>query len=296
MGHIRLGALSRTRKWQAVVALLAGGAGANQIANATIRAAERDLSRAGEDKGLVEVVWLLTQLPQVARSEDFPCDLRRCGLAVSDSPGLMELLAAFTEAVDHRLANNCGRTDLGEMAQTAAVEAITSAIGARTNTLFGTTPEDVQAAFAELATVKRFGTFARTFFARLTTKILDYFLSRVMSHHVGEGQRFTTLAQQAEFTQALETHCKEASLIVEKFSGQWLSKTNWERGGISRSAASRFANHAFTKLVDELKQGGACRWRLSVRSSAAKFPTGGSPSRTPTPCGCACGVGTATST
>jgi len=255
MGHIRLGALPRTRKWQAVVALLAGGAGANQIANATIRAAERDLSRAGEDEGLVEVFWLLTQLPQDARSEDFARYLRRCGLNVSDSPGLMEILGAFTDAIDRRLANNRGRTDLGEMAQAAAVEAITSTIGPRTHSLFGTTPEEVKAAFAELATVKQFGAFARTFFARLTTKVLDYFLSRVLSHHVGEGQRFTTLAQQAEFTQALETHCKEASLIVEKYSGQWLSKTNWERGGISRDAAGRFVNHAFTKLVDELRQG-----------------------------------------
>src|SRR5205823_4649655 len=88
MGPIRLGALQRTRKWQAVVALLAGGAGANQIANATIGAAERDLSRAGADEGLIEVVWLRTQLPHGARSEDFPRDRRRCGLAVSDSPGL----------------------------------------------------------------------------------------------------------------------------------------------------------------------------------------------------------------
>src|SRR5262249_11645558 len=114
MGHIRLGTLPRTRKWQAVVALLAGGAKADQIANATVRAGERDLRDAGNDEGLVEVVWLLTQLPQVARSEDFALYLRRCGLEVSGPPRLMELLAAFTDAVDRSLPNNRGRTDLGE--------------------------------------------------------------------------------------------------------------------------------------------------------------------------------------
>jgi hypothetical protein len=238
-----------------VVALIAGGAAADQVANAAVRAAERDLRGAGEDKGLVEVVWLLTQLPLVARSQDFAGDLRHLGLTVSDSPGLMELLAAFTDAVDHRLANNSGRTDLGEMAQAAAVEALAKVIGAQTTGLFQTTPEQVRSAFAELATVKRFGAFARTFFARLTTKILDYFLSRVLSHDLGEGRRFTTLSQQAEFTQALEIHCKEASLIVEKFAGEWLSKTNWEKGGIPRTAAGGFAGYAFTKLVDELKEG-----------------------------------------
>ena len=44
----------------------------------------------------------------------------------------------------------------------------------------------------------------RDFFSRLTNKCLDYFLSRALSYHVGEGRRFTTLAQQAEFSKALD--------------------------------------------------------------------------------------------
>lgn len=71
MGHIRLGNLPRTRKWQQVVALIEGGAGTAQIANATITAAEKGLKLAAEDKGLVETIWLLTQLPLAARSDNF---------------------------------------------------------------------------------------------------------------------------------------------------------------------------------------------------------------------------------
>jgi len=44
MGHTRLGDLPRTRKWQEVVALVAGGAGVCQVANAVIQAAERGLN------------------------------------------------------------------------------------------------------------------------------------------------------------------------------------------------------------------------------------------------------------
>jgi len=85
---------------------------------------------------------------------------------------------------------------------------------------------------------------------------MNYFLSRALSHHVGEGQRFTTLSQQAEFTKTLETHCREAARIVEEFSGGWFSKTNWERGGaISREDIAAFTGYAMKKLVDELKQG-----------------------------------------
>ena len=255
MGHTRLGDLPKTRKWQQVVGLIEGGAGTTQVANATIRAAERGFKLAAEDKGVVETIWLLTKLPLAARSQDFAAALRNVGLDVSDSPGLMEVVGAFADAVDRRLANNNGRTDLGEMAQMAASETMWRVIGSRTQSLFGTTPEDVRNAFSRLATNRQFSIFARDFFSRLTYKCLDYFVSRAVSYHVGEGRRFRTLAQQGEFTKALETHSREASKIVEEFSGGWFSKTNWERGGISRPDAASFAHVAMQKLVAELKEG-----------------------------------------
>jgi len=196
MGHIRLGNLPRTRKWQQVVALIEGGAGTAQIANATITAAEKGLKLAAEDKGLVETIWLLTQLPLAARSDNFAQALQSTGLEVSDSPSLMEVIGAFSDAIDKKLANNGGRTDLGEMAQMAASETMAEIIGSRTQSLFGTTPDDVKNAFSKLATNKQFSTFARDFFSRLTNKCLDYFVSRAVAHHVGEGRRFRTLAQQ----------------------------------------------------------------------------------------------------
>jgi len=255
MGHIRLGNLPRTRKWQQVVALIEGGAGTAQIANATITAAEKGLKLAAEDKGLVETIWLLTQLPLAARSDNFAQALQSTGLEVSDSPSLMEVIGAFSDAIDKKLANNGGRTDLGEMAQMAASETMAEIIGSRTQSLFGTTPDDVKNAFSKLATNKQFSTFARDFFSRLTNKCLDYFVSRAVAHHVGEGRRFRTLAQQGEFTKALGTHSREASRIVEDFSGGWFSKTNWEKKGISRQDAAGFAHVAMKKIVAELKEG-----------------------------------------
>lgn len=256
MGHIRLGSLPRTRKWGQVVGLIGVGAGTAQVANATINAADAGLSFAAKDKGVVETLWLLTQLPLAARSDDFAAALRSCGLSVSDSPGLMEIVGAVSDAIDLKMPNCKGRTDLGEMAQMAAAETLTEVVGSRTKSLFGTTSEDVQQAFSKIATNKQFSTFAKDFFARFTNKCMNYFLSRAMAHHVGEGQRFTTLSQQAEFTRALETHCKEAARIVEEFSGGWFSKKNWETGGdISRQDIAAFTGYAMTKLTTELKQG-----------------------------------------
>ena len=138
----------------------------------------------------------------------------------------------------------------------AAAETLTEVIGSRTRSLFGTTSKDVQQAFAKLATAKQFSTFAKDFFARFTNKCMTYFLSRSLAHNIGEGQRFSTLSQQAEFTQALGTHSKEAARIVEEYSGGWFSKKNWETGGaISRDDIAAFTGYAMTKLVSELKQG-----------------------------------------
>jgi hypothetical protein len=255
MGHIRLGNLPRTRKWQQVIALIEGGAGTAQIANATITAAENGFKLVAEDKGLVETIWILTQLPLAAKSDDFGQALQSIGLDVSDSPGLMEVIGAFSDAIDKKLANNGGRTDLGEMAQMAASETMSQIIGRKTQSLFGTTPDDVKNAFSKLATSKQFSIFARDFFARLTNKCLDYFVSKAVSHHLGEGKRFRTLAEQGEFTKALGTHSREASKIIEEFSGGWFSKTNWEKKGISRQDAAGFTHVAMKKIVVELKEG-----------------------------------------
>jgi hypothetical protein len=254
MGHTRLGPLPRTRKWDQVVGLIAHGAGTAQIASATINAAERGLNLASSDPALVETVYLFVQLPLAARSDDFVQSMRGAGLDLPDEPGLMDVAGAFAEAVDSKLTNG-SRSDLGEMAQMAAAETIATFVGERTRSLFGVAPQDVREALSELSTIAQFGAFARHFFDRLTNRCLAYFLSRAVSNNTGEGRRFPTLAQQARFEEALTLHCREASKIVEQFSGEWLSKAAWLKGGVSREDATAFAHVAITKLVAELKAG-----------------------------------------
>ena len=255
MGHTRLGGLPRTRTWLEVVDLIGVGAGAPQVASAVISAAERGLNLSSGHGGLIEAFWLLTQLPQAAREGNFAVALRDRGLRVADNPGLMEVVGALSEAIDGRIPNNAGRTDLGEMAQAAACEAIVETVTQRTGTLFAATPADVKATFAAMGTVKQFGDFARRFYAQLTEKVLQYYVSRATSDLVGAGQRFANLAAKAEFDKALKQHCREASKIVERFAGEWFSKTNWEKKGISRQDASGFGHVAMGKMVAELKAG-----------------------------------------
>lgn len=256
MGHIRLGPLPATRKWNAVVELIAGGAAASQLATATMNAAEGGLKAVADDPGVLEAVWLLVRIPLAARSPDFAAALRRCGLDVPEGPCLVDISTALSAAVDAALPGGRGRTDLGEMAQNAAVETINAVVGTRATSLWGSGPDEVRAAFASVATPAQFGAFARQFFARFGFKCLNYFLSKALPDHVGEGRRFRTVAEQSRFTDALRTHCHEATRIVEEFAGDWFSKHRFESAGdITRDAARGFLGYAArTKLTGEFRR------------------------------------------
>jgi hypothetical protein len=252
MGHTRLGTLPHTRKWHQVVALIEAGADVPLVADATARAAEQGLSAVANDPGLAEAVWLLSQLPAAARSADFTGYLHHCGIDVPAAAGFMEVVTFVSSAVDGRFPGNHGRTDAAELSQSALSEALFEVVGPATKNLFGSGPADVKQAFSRFGTPAQFGKLVRAFFSRLTYKCLDSLVSRTAGQHTGPGQRFTTLAQERRFTEALGLHCHEAAQIVEKFAGDWLSKGNWKHGGITRASAAAFASEAVRKVVAEL--------------------------------------------
>ena len=257
MGHQREATLPRTRAWKQVIELIEVGGNAAQIAAGTIRAAEDVFDRVGTDQGVIVVVSMLAHLPIAARSDDFARALRLIGLAVGDAPKLIEITTAFSEGVDAGLfSEKIRRTDLGEIAQLSAVEAITETITSSTISLFGCTAHDVRQGFAGLNTVVRFGEFMRRFFSRLMLRLMNSFLSRVMSDHVGTDRRFTTVHQEREFAAAIETHSEQSARIIEQFAGQWFSKAKFNNdGGIPRSSVAGFTRKAMEKLTKELKRG-----------------------------------------
>jgi hypothetical protein len=254
MGHIRLGSLPKSRKWNHVVSLIARAGDVEQIAAASADAAEHSLERASQDEGLAHAFWLLTQIPQAARQSNFSDRLWELGLTVSSKPTLLEIVSAFTRAVDGHLRESGRRSDLGEIAQRAASETLASIAGRELPTLFGPTPSDVQEALAKLGTSDQFNIVARDFFSRLTSRSLGYFLSRELSKHVGPDKRFATISDHSDFNAALDLHCREASRIIKEYSGGWYGKTLQQERQITRDAARKFAHIAFKKLRAELRK------------------------------------------
>ena len=253
MGHIRLGTLPKTQKWNQVVNLIAGGADVERIAAASADAAEHGLERASQDEGLAHAFWLLTQIPQAARQPNYLERLWELGLTVSSKPTLLEIVAAFTRAVDGHVRGSGKRSDLGEMAQHSASETLASLAGRELPSLFGPTATDVQQALAKLGTSDRFSIVARDFFSRLTSRSLGYFLSRELSKHVGPNKRFAEVSEHSGFNAALDVHCREASRIIKEFSGGWYGKTLQQEKTITQVQARNFAHIAFKKLRSELR-------------------------------------------
>jgi hypothetical protein len=245
-----------TRSWKRVVELLEAGQDPWAIASAAQVAAEGGLKEIKRDPALIHALWLLTQLPGAARAEDYAAALRGHGLAVSDAPSLMELVGAFSDAVDARVRADGGRTDLGEMAQLSAAETLTTVVGDRLPSLFGTTPADVQRELAALGTSKQFGGLLQDFFARLTYRHLAYYLNRVAPDQVSGNGRFQDITEHQSFNDALRQHCREASRIVEDFAGGWYSKTGWDHRetGITQADVGAFAHVAVKKVGAELRR------------------------------------------
>jgi hypothetical protein len=254
MGHIRLGRLPRTRNWDQVVSLINSGADAADVAIAVLWASRNGLKIAATDPTLIYSTWLLTQIPLAAKSSNFSEELRKRGLDVSQQPTLMEVVGAFTDAVDVFTNQQGRRSDLGEMAQLSAVESLTKLVGEKTRSLFGVNPEDSQRALKSFSTTKEFSILARDFFARLLNRHLSYYLSRELSNHVGGGHRFANIQGHIEFNQALDLYCRQAVRIVKEFAGGWFSKANYE-GGIDQDKAGNFAYVALKKIRAELSKG-----------------------------------------
>lgn len=252
MGHIRLGRLPRGRRWKQVVELLRTGGRVDDLAAATAHAAEREIASAKNDPVFTQAVWVLTQLPLAARSPDFENKLAALGIAPGAERSPLALIAAASVAIDPRVAEVPGRTDLGELARQAATESLAAFLTSAGPGFFDTPADAVRRQLAALGTKANFAALAREFFARLTLKTIEYYVSRELPNHVGPGGSLASIDRHIAFREALQQHCREASLIVEAFAGGWYSKVNYE-GTLNPDATKRFAAYALTKMHDELR-------------------------------------------
>ena len=272
MGHHDLPGLPRTPRFKRVIAMLgdsAGGPGAAgvgpaslpAIADATLSASDRGLERARTDEGVGYCLYLLTMLPIAARENNFSAALADLGVPAPVSmaaPNLapdysvFDLVSGFGSAVDRHLRATRSRTDIGELAQLAASEALNSLCGQRMPTLFESDLGSVQDSLRGLATDKGFATVTHAFLSRFSRRYLEYHLGRELSNHVGVSRRFANIGGHNQFLQQLDDYCHVATTAVKKFASEWYGKHRYQQD-ISLRKVKGFVVHAIDKVRDAFK-------------------------------------------
>jgi hypothetical protein len=259
MGHTRLGTIPKTQQWKEIVALfadatvpgtMASAASVADIAAKTLDATEQGLYRATADSGVRYTFFLITQVALASRTPEWETILRRHGVDITSDSTVFDLASQLQGAIDRYVSRTpAGATDLSEIAQKAAGEAITSVATSGTGKLFDTELRD---AVRPLSTKKGFGELGQHFFGTFVARFLNFYLSRVTAATLGSpGLR--DLGDIADFNRSLRAHCKQSAWIVRDFCSQWYSKTEYEKG-INLRNTSGFLSVAFEKLRSELKQ------------------------------------------
>ncbi len=225
-----------------------------KVADATMDAAGTAMLHVEKDVGFRESAFFLIQLALASSQPDPKTYLSEIGVEISGSTSMADVAVNLSEEMDRRIDATRKRTDFGEMAQHALVSTVTEHVRLELLPLLQPSGEDVGAAFRSLGKMKVFGAVARQFCARLTDATLNYFLSKTLATHIGEGQRFATTNQVSQFEANMRKHCEEASEIMEQFAAEWFSKRRFtEKSKISRESAERFGWFGMQKMRLELE-------------------------------------------
>jgi hypothetical protein len=226
--------LPRTAAWNQVTELLARGASAARIASATFAAASPKLGELDRDPVLGVVIVTLARVLRASSASDLAAALRDAdpGAARRAEANPIALVAAVADALEAR-ADAIGATDVGDLAQLAAVEALARLA-----------PPSVPGSLARHEGEEAFVAIARGFFARFLERWTLAWLARELPNHLGEGLRFSTLGAHAQFREALVVELERAAASVDPFARSFHRSVD----PIDAARAARFAHDALLAI------------------------------------------------
>ncbi len=224
------------------------------IASQTLDATEEGLNKATHDPGVRYTFYLMTQVALASRTFEWEGTLRKHGIEVGQDSTVFDLTAQLQNAIDRFVSRNpSGATDLSEIAQQSAGEAITSLTGPRTASLFAN-DTNVQDAVRPLSTKKGFGELGQRFFGTFVARFLNFYLSRATAAALGSPRLRDLAGMLPEFNRsppgALRSKCQDCAGVS---AANGTRKPNIQKG-INLENTSGFLAVAFSKLSSELKQ------------------------------------------
>ena len=225
MGHERVGALPRTKRWLHVVDGIAAAADVDGdvrgLANSTLDNVRSRLLAIHGDAGVVAAFQFLLGLSLSASSRVNNDSLGPLGIDLGSNPSPLRLASLLSQYVeDHRQS-----VEYAEIARKAAVDAISLWTEQETRQLSFTGQHEQASEVWERASDGRgFCEVSRLFFSNFVERYLNYFLSREASSHVsGTEARERLAARIEERVDGVSHHAFETARITQSFAAGWFN-------------------------------------------------------------------------
>ncbi len=253
MGHSLLGRLQKTKQWKEVIELIAGGAGAADVAEKLIKATDKAFSEVQDDPTFQAVVAYMVDVAQAAAAEDPKKELAQLGIIVNAKTQPLDVAMGAQSYLDAQCSKTNADSDFGEKAILAFTSTLVQHMQSSQMQLFDQGEAKTLSPLVKLKSPAEFGKFGENFFANLTHSSLDYFLSKDLGTHIGEGKRFATMNQMGQFQDAVLQHCRESAVITRRYCQDWFAKHLRESGGhISATKAKGFGWFGMNKMRSEI--------------------------------------------
>ena len=253
MGHERVGALPRTKRWQDVVGRIVD-AGAidgdvDGLANATLENVRSRLLAIHGDTGFVASFQFLLGLALSASPEVDRSSLGELAVDLDANPSPLKLASALSQYV----ADNRQSAEYAEIARKAAVDAISTWTEHQTLQLsFTGEHEQASEVWRRASDGSGFCEVARLFFGKFVERYLNYFVGREASSHLANTEDRERLARRlGDHIDDVSHHAFETARITQSFAAGWFNR--YARDGMpTADEISGFLSHSVGKLREEL--------------------------------------------
>lgn len=253
MGHERVGALPRTKRWVAVVEGIAAAADVDgdvrDLANATLTSVRAQLRGVPGDTGVIAAFQFLLGLALSASAGVDAESIGDLAIDLSTNPSPLTLAGALGRHVADKRQSG----EYAELARKAAVDVIAQWTERQTRQLsFTGEHELVSEVWRRASDASGFCEVSRLFFAKFVERYLNYFLGRAASSQAGgteARERLATRLQQ--HVDGVSHRAFETARITQSFAAGWFNRHARE-GMPSVEEIAGFVAHSMGKLHEEL--------------------------------------------
>ena len=253
MGHERVGALPRTKRWSEVVNSIAAAAAVDgdvrALANLTLENVRSRLRAMQGDAGVLAAFEFLLGLAMSASPRLERESLGHLAVDLESNPSPLRIAAILGQHIEERRES----LEYAELARKAAVDTVALWTQEQTRQL-SLTGEHERAVevWARASDGSGFCEVSRIFFARLVERYLNYFLSREASSQVdGIEARERLASRLQDHVNGVSHHAFETARITQSFAAGWFNAHARDRVPTA-SETSGFLAVALGKLHEEL--------------------------------------------